>query len=614
MKKQIISSALALSMVFGGAAYLPEGVDLNSEITAQAGTYGDFEYTLSEDENSIVIDRYRGNASNVTIPSQIDGKKVTGILSGAFFENKTLKSVTIPKGVTSISGAFSECKALTSVTLPEGITDISHAFSYCTALKKIVLPESVTDISGAFFDCPSLESVNIPKSVNNLEWAFYNCKKLKNFTIPDGVKSIAGTFYGTGITSIVIPDSVENITKAFNDCTSLKSVKLPKNLKEIGDEAFAWCRELTELDIPKTVTRIGDYALAGCGVTKGNFTVPETVTELGNTVFTADLYYDERVEFGALKSVTILGSKTKIDKNTFDMFLQLTVYCPKDSEVYKYAMKNVYYTYTGKAENGLESFNFGDVWLEFNSNCTAELSGNSFTYTGSAIKPAVTVRHPGMNNKTLTEGVDYTVTYSDNVNKGTAKVLLKGIGVYSGSGEGMELEFKITAASIKNASVSDIGNKVYTGKAIKPSPTVKIGSKTLKKGTDYTLSYKNNVKCGKATVTVTGKGNYTGKVTKTFIIKPKKAAVKKLSSPKTRQLKVTIKKSAGGVTGYQITYSTSKKFTKKTTKSVRITSTSRTIKNLKKGKTYYVKVRAYKKTGGVRYFSSYSAVKKLRIK
>ena len=605
-------------MVFGGAAYLPEGFSAQNSIVAQAEIYGDFEYTSAEEEGCIEITTYRGNASNVTIPSQIDGKKVTGILSGAFFENKTLKSVTIPKGVTSISGAFSECKALTSVTLPEGITDISHAFSSCTALKKIVLPESVTDISGAFFDCPSLESVNIPKSVNNLEWAFYNCKKLKSITIPDGIKSIEGVIYGcTGITSIVIPDSVENITKAFNGCTSLKSVKLPKNLKEIGNEAFAWCTELTELDIPKTVTRIGDYALAGCGVTKGNFTVPETITELGNTVFTADLYYDERIEFGALKSVTILGSKTKIDKNTFDMFLQLTVYCPKDSEVYKYAMKNVYYTYTGKAENGLESFNYGDVWLEFNSNCTAELSGNSFTYTGSAIKPAVTVRHPGMNNKTLTEGVDYTVTYSDNVNKGTAKVLLKGIGVYSGSGEGMELRFKITAASIKNASVSDIANKVYTGKAIKPSPTVKIGSKTLKKGTDYTLSYKNNVKCGKATVTVTGKGNYTGKVTKTFIIKPKKAAVKKLNSPKTRQLKVTIKKSAGGVTGYQVTYSTSKEFTKATTKTATVkgvSSTSKTIKKLKKGKTYYVKVRSYKTVGGKKYYSAYSKVKSVKVK
>ena len=76
------------------------------------------------------------------------------------------------------------------------------------------------------------------------------------------------------------------------------------------------------------------------------------------------------------------------------------------------------------------------------------------------------------------------------------------------------------AASISSCTVSSIGSYTYTGSAIKPSPTVKYGSKTLKAGTDYTLSYKNNINAGTAYVTITGKGGYSGSVRKSFTIKP----------------------------------------------------------------------------------------------
>ena len=172
---------------------------------------------------------------------------------------------------------------------------------------------------------------------------------------------------------------------------------------------------------------------------------------------------------------------------------------------------------------------------------------------------------------------------------------------------------KLSRTSISKASVSGLKNKYYTGSAIKQTPVVKLGSKTLKAGTDYTVSYKNNKAVGTATVTITGRGDYTGSVTATFKICPKKTAIKKVTSPKTKQLKVTYSK-VSGVTGYQITYSTSSKFTKKTTKSVNVSGTSKTIKKLTKGKKYYVKVRTYKTVGGVRYYSGYSKVLKVKVK
>ncbi len=170
--------------------------------------------------------------------------------------------------------------------------------------------------------------------------------------------------------------------------------------------------------------------------------------------------------------------------------------------------------------------------------------------------------------------------------------------------------------SVAKAKVTGLSAKTYTGKALKPAVTVKLGSTKLKKGTDYTVSYKNNKAVGKATVTIKGKGKYTGTLTKTFKINPKKTKVNKVTSPKTKQLKVTYKK-VKGVTGYQVTYSTSKKFTKKTTKTVTAkgaAKTSKLIKSLKKGKTYYVKVRTYKTVKGTKYYSNYTAVKKLKIK
>ncbi len=244
------------------------------------------------------------------------------------------------------------------------------------------------------------------------------------------------------------------------------------------------------------------------------------------------------------------------------------------------------------------------------SSCTVSFEKTAFEYTGKEIRPSVTVK----NGKTvLKAGTDYTISYSNNTKVGTATLKVSGKGKYTGA---TSMTFRINVADISKAKVTGLSKKVYSGKAYKPSPVVKLGGVTLKKGTDYTISYKNNKAIGKASVVISGKGNYTGTVTKTFNIVPKKAVISKLTSPKAKQIKVKCKKTTGA-TGYQITYSTSKKFTKNTTKSIAVKSSkgaTKTIKSLKKGKTYYVKVRAYKTIGSKRYYGAYSAVKKIKVK
>ena len=135
------------------------------------------------------------------------------------------------------------------------------------------------------------------------------------------------------------------------------------------------------------------------------------------------------------------------------------------------------------------------------------------TYTGSAITPKATVKFGG---KTLKLGRDYTAKYTSNVNAGKASVAITGKGNFTGT---QVAAFKINRASMAKASVASIASRTYTGSAITPKATVKFGGKTLKLGRDYTVKYSSNVNAGKASVAITGKGNFTGKRTKSFAIK-----------------------------------------------------------------------------------------------
>lgn len=145
--------------------------------------------------------------------------------------------------------------------------------------------------------------------------------------------------------------------------------------------------------------------------------------------------------------------------------------------------------------------------------------------------------------------------------------------------------------------------KAYTGSALKPRVTIA----GLTAGTDFAVSYSNNTKVGKATVKITGKGRYTGTITKTFTINPGAAVLKSLT-PGTKKLtvKLSAKPTAKGGSTYQIYYRQKGTTTwKKTT----TTASSKTILSLKKGKQYQVKVRAYKKVGTKTYYGAWSAVK-----
>ena len=240
------------------------------------------------------------------------------------------------------------------------------------------------------------------------------------------------------------------------------------------------------------------------------------------------------------------------------------------------------------------------------SKASVTLSTSTYAYDGKAKKPGVTVK---LNGKTLKNGTDYTVSYSNNTKVGTAKVTITGKGNYTGS---VSKTYSIKN-NFKKATVSGISTKAFTGKNITQSITVKYNGKTLKNGTDYTVSYSSNKNIGTATVKVTGKGSYTGTITKTFKINPAKQEIKKLTA-KSKAFFVDWAQK-GSATGYEIQYATNSKFT--SAKKVTITNNKTdktTISKLSGNKKYYVRVRSYTTVKGTKYYGAWSASKSVTTK
>ena len=240
------------------------------------------------------------------------------------------------------------------------------------------------------------------------------------------------------------------------------------------------------------------------------------------------------------------------------------------------------------------------------SKASVTLSTSTYAYDGKAKTPSVNVK---VNGKTLKKDTDYTVSYSNNTKVGTAKVTITGKGNYTGS---VSKTYSIKN-NFKKATVSGISTKAFTGKNITQSITVKYNGKALKKGTDYTVSYSSNKNIGTATVKITGKGSYTGTITKTFKINPAKQEIQKLTA-KSKAFFVDWAQK-GSATGYEIQYATNSKFTsaKKVTITNKNTDT-KTISKLSGKKKYYVRVRSYTTVKGTKYYGAWSASKSVTTK
>ncbi len=287
MKKRTLSFLLTLVLIFSA---FPIG---GFSITANAATSGDYEYTVLSDGTAEITD-YTGSATELTIPSEIDGYTVTSIGDYAF-SNTNIISVRIPDSITTISdGAFCFCDSLTNISIPDSITSIGNdVFSYCSALISINVDEnnsSYSCLDGVLFNKDKTALICYPRGKND-----------SIYDIPDGVNTIGyNAFYNcSALTSITVPDSANLIdVHAFYNCSSLTSVNIPNGVTTIGLRAFYNCSGITNITIPDSVTTIGDSAFRNCTGLATSITIPDSVTSIGDDVFyncsgITSIYVDE---------------------------------------------------------------------------------------------------------------------------------------------------------------------------------------------------------------------------------------------------------------------------------------------------------------------------------
>jgi len=237
--------------------------------------------------------------------------------------------------------------------------------------------------------------------------------------------------------------------------------------------------------------------------------------------------------------------------------------------------------------------------------------------TGYDVEYSVNANMSGAVSKHLTANKPDTLTISGLSGDKTYYVRVRSYTnvngkVYYGAWSDVK-SIKTANNDITKATVSGISTKAFTGKAITQNVTVKVGNTVLKNGTDYTVSYSNNKKVGKATVKITGKGKYGGVITKTFKINPAKQEIQKLTA-KSKAFFVDWAQK-GSATGYEIQYATNSKFTG--AKKVTITNNKTdktTVSKLSANKKYYVRVRSYTTVGGTKYYGAWSAVKNVTTK
>ena len=421
----------------------------------------------------------------------------------------------------------------------------------------------------------------------------------EEFTYIQDEQGVVITGYTGENTNVVIPDTIEDIAvyaigeEAFFANEIIESVSLNQNIKSIGLYAFASCPKLENISFMEGLVSLEEGAFQYC-TQLNNVFLPEGLQTISNNVFYGcnsleEMYIPESVMYLGIQAFGYIDDENSMPVVNKDFVLD----CVRDSFAYVYAREN------GIVIKGdFEELLAEDILLE----------NKKFYYNTSKQKVKVTVIHKEI---TLIEGVDYVLTYSNNLYAGTASVKVTGIGYYKGE---YEFNYEILPCDINELETSIKKTEyTYTGKAIKPEVLIYInGKRVYSKRSDGTVNYSviyiNNTNSGMAKAKITATGNFSGSIVKSFKIIPERAVkLKQINYNSTT--KIPIKWNvAKGANGYELYRATSKDgaFTK-----VGATSNSNfTDSGLKSGTTYYYKVRSYKRDSvtGIKVYGYYSGV------
>ncbi len=287
--KKTLSLVTAAAFVCGAAAAVM--AEEPGTVSAWNGIYSSehFEYKLDDSDKALLCG-YFGNDTDVRIPETIDGHVVVSIEDKCFYDNKNIKSVTVPRNVNEIgTEAFSYCTALESITLPAGLRTMNEKAFYGSGLKTVAVPSGVNVIPyKAFAECRALASVRLSSGIADLSpSAFENCVSLTTFKMPENVSYVGERcFYGCKALSAVKLDAkyTELPKNCFGLCSSLTSVTLPAMLTRIGAYAFDRCTGLSVVKVNNSLTTIEDYAFIDCDSLE-EITLPSSVSIISDTAF-----------------------------------------------------------------------------------------------------------------------------------------------------------------------------------------------------------------------------------------------------------------------------------------------------------------------------------------
>ena len=616
---------------------------------ARAKNYNGYEYSV-EDDGTIEITGYYGSETELEIPGEIEGKKVTRIGWPAFRDCDFLTKVTIPDSVTGIGeDAFAYCRNLMQINIPESVTGIGDcAFHGCGSLTEItvadgnarydsrencnaiietdtntllvgckntIIPESVEKIeSHAFEYCNGLTQINIPKGVNDIGVAvFGSCNSLAKIIVADGntmydsrencnaiIETKTNTLH-TGCKNTIIPDSVTSIGyNAFGGCSALMQINIPDGVTDIGDWAFSSCSSLTRINIPNSVTSIGSYAFQSCSSLM-QINIPDGVTSIGWAAFEG---------CSSLAEITIPESVTNIEHHAFSD-------CGALKEITVAVGNSVY--------DSRENCN---AIIETNTNtmligCKSTIIPNSVNCIGSTA-----FRDCGsLTEISIPEGITSIESYAFsgcsalteiNIPNGVISI---GYNAFSGCSALTQINIPESVTSIgydaflgcKNLVIQTIRNSFAESYAEEYGITVRyMAESDTSKPTETPAGQPAQPKPPAQVQTVTQIQSAPGNSS----VSPNQPSASTLAIRGGLKLtagkkKLTLKwKKVADASGYEIRVSQKKNFKGAKKISVKKSKKSHTIKKLKSGKVYYVRIRAYTKVNGKKVYGKWVTAKK----
>ena len=589
------------------------------------------------------------------------------ITANTFYNCKKLTTINFPSTLTTIgNSAFSGCESLPEAILPSGVEKIeSNAFKNCKALKKAAVPDTVSSIgSSAFYGCEALTDITLGSKLKKIEGqTFYGCIVLPSIVIPYNVTTIGDSAFVncTKLTQITVPRNTTSIaSNAFSypkkmtmygpsDCYA-QTYASGKGIKYVTQDMHATS---VSLDITeKTAEHYDDFQLTAT-IAPLNFTDAVVWTSSNEEVATvSDTGYVEICGVGTAVITVTAGNVKAACKITVPQLIDWIEFDEDEIELKAgetYQLKP--YISPSDATNKKLKYTSSDTKVaevSASGRVTAKSEGEAkiraaatdgsdeyavcyVTVTGKAKVTGITLDRTSAEVKRgekLTLNVTVSPSYASNkkvvwksANTKIATVDANGSVTAKAPGR-----TKITVTSSENSSYQasctvtvpyKITYKLNKGKNNASNPSTYYGKKvTLKnpsrKGYAFAGWYTDAKFKKKITsISSSAKSDYIlyAKWTK---VKVAKASLTSAKNSKSKQILLKYKK-VSGAKGYEISYSTDKKFKKAVTKK-NTAKTSYTISKLKKGKIYYVRIRAYKMDStGKKVYGKYSSMKKVKV-